>query len=113
MAFFGLSDITISQEESRQGPLAPLYAETEKTGKVANTFRYPLDIGNYDKGHYMIFHIWQQNNSQFQGIQRSPEEETLRNYKGASKPSSSFASQINSKIDTAVNSFTKDKCSGI
>jgi hypothetical protein len=109
MAFFGLSDITISQEENRRGPLASLYAEGKTTGKVANTFRYPLDIGNYDKGHYMIFHIWQQNNSQFQGIQRSPEEETLRNYKGASKPSSSFASQINSKIDSAINSFTKGK----
>ena len=109
MAFFGLSDITISQQENTRGPLSSLYAETEKTGKVVNTFRYPLDIGNYDKGHYMIFHIWQQNNSQFEGIRRSPEEETLRNYKGASKPSSSFASQINSKIDSAVNSLTKGK----
>jgi hypothetical protein len=108
MAFFGLSDITISQQENTRGPLAPLF-KSEGGLSVSNTFRYPLDIGNYDKGHYMIFHIWQQNNSQFQGIQRSPEEETLRNYKGASKPSSSFASQINSKIDSAVNSFTKGK----
>ena len=110
MAFFGLSDITISQQENTRGPLSPLYAEVaDKTGKLSNTFRYPLDIGNYDKGHYMIFHIFQQNNSQFEGIQRSPEQETLRNYKGASKPSTSFASQINSKIDSAVNSFTKGK----
>jgi hypothetical protein len=110
MAFFGLSDITISQQENTRGPLSPLYAEVaEKTGKLSNTFRYPLDIGNYDKGHYMVFHIFQQNNSQFEGIKRSPEQETLKNYKGASKPSSSFASQINSKIDSAVNSFTKGK----
>jgi hypothetical protein len=109
MAFFGLSDITISQQENRAGPLAPLYAEGKTTGKIANTFRYPLDVGNYDKGHYMIFHIFQQENSQFQGIQRSPEKEVMKNYKGASKPSTSFASQINSKIDAAVNSFTKGK----
>jgi hypothetical protein len=109
MAFFGLSDITISQEENRRGPLAVLYEEGKKTGKLANTFRYPLDVGNYDKGHYMIFHIFQQNNSQFEGIKRSPEQETLKNYKGASKPSTSFASQINSKIDSAVNDFTKGK----
>lgn len=30
-----------------------------------NTLRYPLDIGNYDKGHYMVIHINQQNTSQF------------------------------------------------
>jgi hypothetical protein len=31
-----------------------------------NTFRYPLDIGNYDKGHYMVIHINQQKKTQFQ-----------------------------------------------
>ena len=107
MAFFGLSDITISQQENRAGPLAPLFEG--KKGGTSNTFRYPLDVGNYDKGHYMIFHIFQQKNSQFQGVQRSPEKEVMKNYKGASKPSTSFASQINSKIDAAVNSFTKGK----
>jgi hypothetical protein len=107
MAFFGLSDITISQQENRAGPLAPLF--TGKKGGTSNTFRYPLDVGNYDKGHYMIFHIFQQKNSQFQGVQRSPEKEVMKNYKGTSKPSTSFASQINSKIDAAVNSFTKGK----
>jgi hypothetical protein len=106
MAFFGLSDITISQQENIRGPLSPLFESKEGT---TNTFRYPLDIGNYDKGHYMIFHIHQQKNSQFKGIQRSPEKEVMKNYKGASKPSTSFASQINSKIDAAVNSFTKGK----
>jgi hypothetical protein len=30
-----------------------------------NTLRYPLDIGNYDKGHYMVIHINQQTRSQF------------------------------------------------
>jgi hypothetical protein len=30
-----------------------------------NTFRYPLDIGNYDKGHYMVIHINQQKKTQF------------------------------------------------
>jgi hypothetical protein len=107
MAFFGLSDITISQEENRRGPLGVLF--TGKDGGTTNTFRYPLDIGNYDKGHYMIFHIFKQKNSQFKGIQRGPEQDTINNYKGTSKPSTSFASQINSKIDAAVNSFTKGK----
>jgi hypothetical protein len=30
-----------------------------------NTFRYPLDIGNFDKGHYMVIHINQQKKTQF------------------------------------------------
>jgi hypothetical protein len=105
MAFFGLSDITISQESQRQGPLASLFQN--KT--TENTMRYPLDIGNYDKAHYMVIHIFKQKNSQFTGIQRSKESEIYRNYKGTDKPSTSFASQINSKIDAAVNNFTKGK----
>ena len=106
MAFFGLSDITISQESQRQGPLAALF--TDKYG-TENTVRYPLDVGNYDKAHYMVIHIFKQKNSQFQGIQRSKEKEVYENYKGSDKPSASFASQINSRIDSAVNNFTKGK----
>jgi hypothetical protein len=105
MAFFGLSDITISQESQRQGPLASLFQN--KT--TENTMRYPLDIGNYDKAHYMVIHIFKQKNSQFTGIQRSKESEIYRNYKGADKPSTSFSSKINSAIDSAVNNFTKGK----
>jgi len=107
MAFFGLSDITISQQENARGPLQALF--TEKGYDVSNTFRYPLDIGNYDKGHYMIFHIFQQKNSQYQGIQRSQEREILKDYKGSNKLNTSFASQINNKIDSAINSLTKGK----
>lgn len=105
MAFFGLSDITISQEENKRGPLRALFEDKETT----NTFRYPLDIGNYDKGHYMVFHIWKQKNSQFDGIQRSPEQQVMANYKGVKNPSASFASQINTKIDSAINNLTKGK----
>ena len=51
MAFFGLSDITFTKDENRKGPLGPLFE-----GTTNNTFRYPIVIGNYDKGHYMIIH---------------------------------------------------------
>lgn len=30
-----------------------------------NTFRYPLDVGNYDKGHYILFHVNVQDTTQF------------------------------------------------
>jgi hypothetical protein len=31
----------------------------------ATTLRYPVDVGNYDKAHYMVFYIRQQSNTQF------------------------------------------------
>ena len=37
------------------------------------TFRYPMDIGNYDKGHYMVIHINQQKKTQF-GTQKHPSD---------------------------------------
>ena len=37
----------------------------------SNTYRFPLDIGNYDKGHYMIVNIFKQKNSQYTGVQQT------------------------------------------
>ncbi len=59
MAFFGFSDITFDKgPPTRNGPLGALVkSEFERT-----TLRYPLDVGNYDKGHYMVIYIRQQKN---------------------------------------------------
>ena len=113
MAFFGLSDITIAQEDNRTGPLAPLFSSDGKFGGTDNTFRYPLDIGNYDKAHYMIINILKQTNSQYEGVQqnninRIPEFKATSSVSSISK-SPSFASKINSAIDNAVNNFTSGK----
>jgi hypothetical protein len=105
MAFFGLSDITIAKEDNRRGPLAPLFQ-----GTTSNTFRYPLDIGNYDKAHYMVVNVFKQNNSQYQGVQQSGVNRIgsiKQEVSGTQSPS--FASKINSAIDNAVNNFTSGK----
>jgi hypothetical protein len=62
MAFFGLSDISFNKGTgATRGPLASLSgSEFEQT-----TLRYPLDIGNYDKSHYVVFYIRQQESSAF------------------------------------------------
>ena len=63
MALFGFSDISFNKGSSeRKGPLAPLLV-----GKEFETtlLRYPLDIGNADKGHYMVFYIREQRNTSF------------------------------------------------
>ena len=62
MALFGLSDISFDKgTSSRKGPLAPLVGNEFAT----TTLKYPLDIGNADKAHYMVFYIKAQKATQF------------------------------------------------
>ena len=57
MALFGFSDITFSKGVSeRTGPLADLVSNQFKT----TTLRYPLDVGNADKAHYIVIYIRKQ-----------------------------------------------------
>jgi len=64
MPLFGFGDIQFNKGASvRRGPLGPLVDNRFKT----TTLRYPIDIGNYDKGHYMVIYIRQQQNTQFKG----------------------------------------------
>jgi hypothetical protein len=108
MAFFGLSDITFTKDENRKGPLGPLFK-----GTVTNTFRYPIDIGNYDKGHYMVIHVNEQKKTQFTGIEQ---KNSIPNFtppgSGSTQASipnikEKFSGAINSKIDGAFNSINK------
>jgi hypothetical protein len=106
MAFFGLSDIKISPENNK-GPLSALFE-----GDITNTFRYPMDVGNYDKAHYMVIHIFQQKNTQFTGIQQdkggapsvAKNEATPGSVRGLPNIKERFSSAINSKIDSAFSS---------
>jgi len=108
MAFFGLSDIKISPENNK-GPLSDLFKDDYGT---SNTFRYPMDVGNYDKAHYMVIHIFQQKNSQFDGIQQdkgsapsvAKDEATPGSVRGLPNIKEKFSSAINSKIDSAFSS---------
>jgi hypothetical protein len=100
MAFFGLSDITISPEKNK-GPLSPLFE-----GDITNTFRYPMDVGNYDKAHYMVIHIFQQKNTQFTGIQQDKGGAPSATGGGASSGASGFTSalpNIKEKFSGAIN----------
>lgn len=59
MALFTLSDITYKAQEARKiGPLP-----NELFGQ--NLLRYPIDIGETDKGHYMVIHINVQNKTEY------------------------------------------------
>lgn len=64
MALFGLSDISFNKGVTdRAGPLAALVDNKFKQ----NTYRYPIDIGNADKAHYMVIYIRQQKSTQYPG----------------------------------------------
>jgi len=126
MALFGFSDIEFNKgSEVRKGPLSKLVDnQFQKT-----TFRYPLDIGNYDKAHYMVIYIREQKASSFGGTNRA--DETLfsfqdeQNQKKAlnqlqssqtSSASSSFGSEILGKINSGlgqINSATGGAFSGL
>jgi hypothetical protein len=69
MAFFGLSDIRFNYDETRTfGPLSVL--DAVGGGFKQNALKYPLDVGSADKGHYMIFFVRQQKETQFSASYR-------------------------------------------
>ena len=67
MAFFSLTDISFNTNRGiRKGLSGPL-EKLDSSKYESNTFRYPSDLGNYDKGHYMVIHINEQRVTQFKG----------------------------------------------
>ena len=67
MAFFGLSDINFNPDTKRTfGPLSAL----ENTPYKQTSLKYPTDVGNYDKGHYMVFFVREQKETRFSAAQR-------------------------------------------
>jgi len=111
MSLFGFGDIKFNKQNSRNfGPLSAL----EGTEFEKNTFRYPIDVGSTDKGHYMVIYIRQQKNSQFKGKELS--DSAIPITKGASaasqtlganigSASSAFGGELLSKINGGLNSL--------
>ena len=74
MPLFGFGDISFNSgtrdfsiDNEKNGPLKAL----ESSSFFGSTLRYPLDLGNYDKGHYMVMFIREQietKNAQNAGI---------------------------------------------
>jgi len=109
MALFGFSDISFNKNE--RGPLSSLY----KNEFSANTYRYPLDIGSADKGHYMMIYIRQQKDSAFKSATM---DESVLNANGSitekdvvnisqGKSSVSFANELISKVNGGLNQINQ------
>jgi hypothetical protein len=117
MAFFGFSDITFDKgTPARGGPLGDLV----KSQFATSTLRYPLDVGNYDKGHYMVFYIRQQKKTSKE-FRRDPASDDLINSgagiaKGGISAQNALGNIQNSvanEINGALNKLTNSITSGI
>jgi len=108
MALFGFSDISFNRgPATRKGPLAPLVgSQFERT-----TLRYPLDIGNYDKGHYVVFYVREQKETSYASRAVSGEAATFKNTGGVSVKNlgdinglaSNFGNEILGKINSGLS----------
>ena len=99
MALFGFSDITFSKGVSeRTGPLADLVSNQFKT----TTLRYPLDVGNADKAHYIVIYIRRQKAS----TATSDKSELLGGDAAFEKSSASLQAGAEQQIRGALSSAT-------
>lgn len=105
MALFGFSDISFDKGQTRRGPLAKLVeSQFERT-----TLRYPLDVGNYDKGHYVVFYVRQQKTTSFKTTEAKDVTSIYSDMANAGAAGvvdkTSVSSSITSKIESAKNNF--------
>ena len=121
MALFGFGDIKFDKgSSSARGPLASLVnSDFERT-----TLRYPLDVGNYDKGHYVVFYIKQQKNTSA-SFTRPPAADSsvfskntggLKEIQSASNLASSYGNELLGKINSGlgqINGATGGALGGI
>ena len=126
MALFGFSDISFNKgsgSSERKGPLAPLVQNEFQT----TLLRYPLDVGNADKGHYMVFYIREQRNTGFKSGRlmqdnfkfddgSSAQQEILSGLTSKSSMGPSVGQQLLSKVNGALgqlNAKTNGALSGL
>ncbi len=92
MPLFGFGDIKFNKGQNTvRGPLKPLVESKYAT----TTLRYPLDVGNADKGHYMVLYIKKQQGS------KSDENLTETNFVAATN------SALKSPVSNLVNSASQ------
>ena len=107
MSLFGFGDITFNKDNTKGfGPLSAL----EGTKFEQNTFRYPIDVGNYDKGHYMVFYIRQQEKSRFKGAVANEQDIPVKAKGGSiTNTGANFGGELLGKVNgglSQINSAT-------
>lgn len=123
MSLFGFANINFNKQPGNvKGPLRAL----EGSEFQYSTLRYPLDIGNYDKGHYMVFYIREQNDTSFSSLSGPASSDsaidnlsqgtTFENVTLVNNSVSNFGGELLGKLNsglTSLNSATGGALSGI
>ena len=117
MAFFSLTDISFNTNRGiRKGSSGPL-EKLDSSKYESNTFRYPLDLGNYDKGHYMVIHINEQRVTQFKGESAGKTEIPTvlrnRNSLATTKGSTNIGGNISTIVGVASDILNKIEQTGL
>lgn len=124
MSLFGFGDIKFNKDQ--RGAFGPL-AALEGTEFKSNAFRYPIDVGAFDKGHYMVFYISERKNASAKSgpasdpvpsgaLNMNPGSETYWNAIAGNEITSKIsadASKIGSAIGGGINSVKSGISSGI
>jgi hypothetical protein len=75
MSFFQIVDVVMNSNSNRLGGPKNLGGSQYQS----NTYRFPEDIGSYDKGHYILININEQKNTQFPGTRTSDVPTVIQN----------------------------------
>ncbi len=106
MALFNLTGISLNKNQQvRTGSAGPLMGALGAKYEN-NIYRYPQDIGNYDKGHYMVIHINEQIHTSYGGELTGDDPTIIANRKRFGTPTlNSAANQIvnNEQISNALD----------
>lgn len=108
MAIFNLAGISLNNNDEIRTGFAGINGWLVGGNYENNIFRYPQDIGNYDKGHYMVIHINEQNHTNYKGEATGDDPTIIANRKRFGTPTlNSAANQIasNEQVSKAVDAF--------
>jgi hypothetical protein len=81
MALFSFSDITFL---NKPRVISSANQLTENSDYQSNIYRYPIDLGETDKGHYMVIHVNEQLATSFKGRPGSNEPTIFENRRNGS-----------------------------
>ena len=96
MALFTLTDIRFTSDKRRTTNQI-----LDNKYKV-NTLRYPIDLGEVDKGHYMVLHINEQKRTQFPGVTTDDDTTAVQNRFGLNR----FNGGSTDMLGVAATAFT-------
>lgn len=115
MSFFKIVDVITNSNGNRLGGPSSLGGKQYEM----NTYRFPEDVGSYDKGHYILFNINEQVNTQFYNSPAAGDKPTviansekLIARRGAVNVAGSVT-QLGTQLSSALQSGIGNSLSGV